>query len=160
MKAQDSKQKTDIAPTAKPNDLMSLDDFDQLFDEFLTRRWPRFFEWNFPRMQVLEKGSPKVNIIDHDNTLEVQAALPGVKKEDLDVSISNQSLTIRTCTQKQQEETGKYFQREISRDEYQRTLTLPNQVDAANAEATFKDGILKILLPKIENAKITKIGID
>ena len=159
MNTQDTKQKTDIATTSKPSDLISFDDFDQLFDEFLTRRWPRFFEWNFPRMSVLEKSLPKVNIIDHDNTLEVQAALPGVNKEDLDVSISNQSLTIRTCIKKQQEETDKYFRREISREEYHRTLTLPSEVNVPNAEATFKDGILKIVLPKSEKAKATKIDI-
>ena len=76
-----------------------------------------------------------MDILDHDNEIEVQAALPGVKKEDLDVTINNQTITIRTSTK--EEEKGKYFRREITRGEFQRTVSLPDNVDDANAKASF-----------------------
>lgn len=135
-----NKQKTDLKPAKPFGQLVSSDDFDKFFDDFLSRRWPRLFDWNFPSMSTLEKTFPKVDIIDHDNELEVQAALPGVKKEDLDVTITNQTITIRTSTKEEKKEEGKYFRREITRGEFQRTLSLPDNVDDANAKASFKDG--------------------
>ncbi|MEI7994647.1 MAG: Hsp20/alpha crystallin family protein [Methylococcaceae bacterium] len=76
--------------------------------------------------------------LDHDNEIEVQAELPGVKKE---------------------EEKGKYFRSEITRGEFQRTVSLPDNVDDANAKASFKDGILTVTLPKTEKSKRKTIEI-
>ncbi|MFZ2449459.1 MAG: Hsp20/alpha crystallin family protein [Methylovulum miyakonense] len=100
-----------------------------------------------------------MDIIDHDNEIEIQAALPGVKKEDLEVSINNQTLTIRTSTKEEKKEEGKYFRREITRGEYQRTLSLPNNVDNENTSATFNDGILKVVIPKTATSKRKNIEI-
>ena len=102
-----------------------------------------------------------MDILDHNNEIEVQAALPGVKKEDLDVTINNQTITIRTSTkgEKKEEEKGKYFRREITRGEFQRTVSLPDNVDDANAKASFKDGILTVTLPKTEKSKRKTIEI-
>ncbi len=157
MNSKDTKK--EITPNPSTSNLISFDDFDSFFDDFLSRRWPRVFEWNLPSMRVAEKNFPKVNIIDHENELEVQAAVPGVKKEDLDVTINNQSITIRTSTREEKQEGGKYFRREISRGEYQRTLSLPDNVDSDNAKATFKDGILKVAIPKIAKGKRKSVEI-
>jgi HSP20 family protein len=70
------------------------------FDDFLCRRWARPLDFNFSA--GFDRGFPKVDILDHDNEIEVQAALPGVKKEDLDVTINNQTITIRTSTKEEQ----------------------------------------------------------
>jgi len=64
-------------------------------------------DWNFP--SSVERGLPKVDVIEHDNDIEVQAALPGVKKEDLDVSISNQSMTIRVSTKEEKKRRRQIF---------------------------------------------------
>lgn len=139
--------------------LLSFDEFDNFFDDFLSRRWPRLLDRNMPALS--EISIPRVDIIDHDNDIEVQAALPGVKKEDLDVSIHNQTITIRTCTheEKKEEEKGTYFRREIMHGEYQRTLSLPDNVDGDKANASFKDGILKVTIPKTETSKRKAIEI-
>lgn len=154
----EEKKSTDVTPVSSVGSLMSFDDFDTFFDDFLSRRWPRLLDWNFPTLSV-EKGFPKVDIIDHDNEIEVQAALPGVKKDDLDVIINNQVITIRTSTKEEKKEEGKYFRREITRGEYQRTLSLPDYVDCDNAKATFKDGILTVTMPKTEKTKRKSIEI-
>ncbi len=158
MNDKDTKKSTEVAPTSSKGGMVSFDEFDNFFDDFLTRRWPRLVDWNFPSMG-LEKGFPKVDIIDHENEIEVQAALPGVKKEDLDVTINNQTITIRTSTKEEKKEEGKYFRREITRGEYQRTLSLPDYVDYDNAKAVFKDGILKVTIPKTAKAKRKNIEI-
>lgn len=154
----EEKKSSELLSGAPAGGLMSFDEFDHFFDDFLSRKWPRLLDWNFPPMG-LEKGFPKVDIIDHDHEIEVQAALPGVKKEDLDVTINNQTITIRTTTKEEKKEEGKYFRREITRGEYQRTLSLPDYVDYDNAKASFKDGILKVTMPKTEKGKRKSIEI-
>ena len=155
----DTKKCSELIPSSPVGGLVSFDEFDNLFDDFLSRRWPRLLDWNLPT--GLESKLPKVDIIDHDNEVEVHAALPGVKKEDLDVSITNQTITIRSSTkeEKKEEEKGKYFRREITRGEFQRTVSLPDNVDDANAKASFKDGILTVTIPKTEKSKRKTIEI-
>jgi len=154
-----TKQGSELMPKSPLGGLMSFDEFDNFFDDFLSRRWPRLLDWNMTTQS--EAGFPKVDILDHDNDIEVQAALPGVKKEDLDVSVTNQAITIRTSTkeEKKEEEKGKYFRREISRGEFQRTVSLPENVDGEQAKASFKDGILTINIPKTEKSKRKSIEI-
>ncbi|MDP1665231.1 MAG: Hsp20/alpha crystallin family protein [Methylobacter sp.] len=154
-----TKQGSELMSKSSAGGLMSFDEFDHFFDDFLSRRWPRLMDWNVSTLS--EMNVPRVDIIDHDNAIEVQAALPGVKKEDLDVSITNQTVTIRSCTkeEKKEEEKGKFFRREISRGEFQRTLSLPDNVDGDQAKASFKDGILTINIPKTEKSKRKSIEI-
>ncbi len=170
-KEKESKKGTEIMPQSSGG-LLSFDEFDDFFDNFLSRRWPRLLDLGYPG--GLEKGFPKVDIIDHDHEIEVQAALPGVKKEDLDVSINNQTITIRASTKEEKKEEGKYFRREITRGEFhpgkyfrreitrgefQRTLSLPENVDNEHVAASFKDGILKVTIPKTEKSKRKSIEI-
>lgn len=151
-------------PSSSGRGLMSFDEFDNLFDDFLSRRWPRMFDWNFPagleRGLGMARSFPKADIVERENEIEVQAELPGVKKEDLDVSISNQIMTICACTKEEKTEEDKYLRREITRGEYQRTFTLPDYVDADNAKASFNDGILKITLPKTEKSQRKSIQVQ
>ena len=154
----ETKKNTDIAPVStRGGDLLSFDEFDHFFDDFLSRRWPRQFDWNLPAR--MERTFPKVDIIDHDNEIEVQAALPGVKKEDLEVTINNHSISIRAVTREEKKEEGKYFRREITRGEFQRVVSLPDNVDNDNVKASFKDGILKVTIPKTEKSKRKSIEI-
>jgi HSP20 family protein len=155
----ETKESTEGIPSRPAGSLLSFDEFDSFFDDFLSRRWPRLLDWNFPA--GFDRGFPKIDILDHDNEIEVQAALPGIKKEDLDVTINNQTITIRTSTkeEKKEEEKGKYFRREITRGEFQRTVSLPDNVDDANAKASFKDGILTVTIPKTEKSKRKTIEI-
>ena len=146
--------------SSSPGTLMPFEDFDTFFDDFLSRRWPRLFDWNLPMSRLEQGGFPKVDIIDHENEIEVQAELPGVKKEDLDVSIHNQSVCIRATTKEEKKEEGKYFRREITRGEFQRTISLPDNVDGDNAKASFADGILKVMIPKTDQSKRKSITIQ
>ncbi len=158
MKTSNKKEK-DIAPRTSPRNLIPFDEFDDFFDDFLSRRWPRLLDFGFH--PTLQKGFPNINIIDHDDNIEVQAELPGVNKEDLDVSITNQSVTIRASrSQKEEkEEEDKYFRREICRGEFQRTFSLPENIDSDNAQASFKNGLLTLIIPKTEESRCKRIEI-
>jgi len=164
----ENKGKKDIVGKASASEiacgLMPMDDLDRWFDDMLSRRWLYPFDLKFPRFPAMQFPAgieiPKVDIIETDEEIKVHAALPGVKKEDLDVTLSNQSITIKASTKKEEKkENGEYYRREISCGEFQRILTLPTPVDSDKAKASFKDGILEIVLPKLEKTQRKNIEI-
>lgn len=147
-------KKNQTSPTSAPGSLFSLSEFDSFFDDFMAHRWPRLLDWN------LEKSAPKVDILDRDTEIEIQAALPGVSKDNLDVTLNNQTITISATTQEEKKtEEDRYYRREISRGEFKRSLSLPENVDSDKAKASFKDGILKVIIPKTEQSKRKSIEI-
>jgi HSP20 family protein len=154
------KKGAELLPRSTLGSLLSIGEFDSFFDDFLSRRCPRLLDLNIPTFS--ESSLPRVDIVDHDNSIEVQAALPGIKKEDVEVSIKNQTITIRASgkEEKKEEEKGKYFRKEISRGEFQRILALPDNVDDEKATATFKEGVLTVCIPKTEQSKRKTITIN
>ena len=97
---------------------------------------------------------PRVDIVERDDELVVKAELPGVDKKDLDVSVTENAVTIKGSTShEEKEEKGDYYRCEISSGAYSRTLALPSDVEADKAKANFKDGVLELTLPKLKKAK-------
>jgi HSP20 family protein len=95
-----------------------------------------------------------------DDAYEIDAALPGVKPEDVDISVLGETLTItaRTNSDESRENDG-YSYREIRRGSFSRTVTLPTQVKADEASANFENGMLHLSIPKAEEAKPRQIQI-
>lgn len=159
----ESKEGTSVtAPRSAAGGLLSLDEFDNFFDDFLSRRWLSRPLWSggvsFPRIQ--ESGFLKVDIRDYPDKIEVQAALPaGVNKDAVELTINNQVLTIRASSKEEKEE-GKYFRKEITRGEFQRTLSLPENVDEDKVTASCQDSILKVTIQKTEKSKSKTIEIS
>ena len=142
-----------------------FDEFNRRFDEFFSRRWLSPFERLLPGLPELrapfEGRMPRVDMIDRDTDIVIRAELPGIAKEDLDVSMTDDAVTLRASTRhEEKEEKGEYYRREMSRGEFQRTLRLPAAVKGEQAKATFKDGILELVLPKMEQAKRKTIRIE
>ena len=98
------KKQSELLPKSTGG-LFSFDEFDNFFDDFMTRKWPRLMDWNVPILS--QANFPRVDIIDHENDIEVKATLPGVKKEDIDVSIINQTITIRTSCKEEKRKKKK-----------------------------------------------------
>jgi len=124
---------------------------------------PDFWEWpQLPDMPgVFRSGAPKVDVIDRDAEVVVRAELPGVAKEDLDVTVSADSVTLKAHTShEEKEEKGEYYRREMSYGEYQRMVALPQTVDGENARATFNDGVLELTLPKLEKTSRRKVTVE
>ena len=104
---------------------------------------------------------PQIDVIERDDSIVVHAALPGIDKKDLEVSTTQQTLTLRGSSRKEtKEERGEYFRHEISRGNFLRTVTLPAVVDESKIKAKFKDGLLEVTLPKLESAKRHSINIE
>lgn len=143
--------------------LSAFDEFDQWLDD-VRRNWmpPFFLGRNWPEPGSVFGGRiPRVDVIDREDEICVKAELPGVSKENLEVSLQESVLTIKATTQKEEtEEKGQYHRRETSRGEFQRTLRLPGPVQSDQAKATFKDGILELILPKAPGFKRQSIKVE
>lgn len=102
---------------------------------------------------------PNVDVIERDEDVVVRAELPGVEKKNIDVSVSDSSLTI-TATPRTAEEQGEYYCCEINSAPFTRTVQLPVEVDSGKAKAAFRDGLLELRLPKSEHARRRAISIE
>ena len=106
-------------------------------------------------------GVPAVNIVEHNNGFRLEVAAPGLKKEDFKINLENNVLTISAQQeQKNEETTEKYTRKEFSFASFRRSFTLPNTVDAEQVNAAYADGVLKIELPKKDEAKKTPRVIE
>ena len=119
-------------------------------DDIFNRDLPSVFTSNFNTGITL----PKVNIKETADTFVVEMAVPGLKKSDFHIDIDNQALSISTETKEQKEHKEEnYTRREFGYSSFKRTFTLPESVNDNKINASYKDGILSILLPKKEEAK-------
>lgn len=146
--------------------LHPVSDMEKIFERFLGRRWPALMRWHdFPLMGSMldEMGLrlPSLDVIDRDNEVLVRAEIPGVDKKDLEVSVTENLLTIKGESRKEsKEEKGDYHRHEISSSSFARSVTLPGAVDSSQAKASLKDGILEITMPKLESSKRRSISVQ
>jgi len=146
------------------NWLAPYEEFERLIDDYFNRNWPRTFRPDYTRLNDLwgtyEMHSPSIDMIDRDNEVVVRVELPGVEKKNLDVSITDDTLTVKGTTSKElAEEKGDYYRSEIKKGSISRTISLPTGVDSSKADAKFKDGMLELTLPKIPATKRKTIKI-
>lgn len=100
---------------------------------------------------------PAVNIMESDDSFEVEVAAPGKTKEDFNIELDNDVLTISSESKKENEtssENGRFTRKEFSYSNFKRAFSLPETVDSQKISAAYKDGVLQISLPKKEEAKI------
>ena len=99
---------------------------------------------------------PAVNIIEKDSGFEVAVAAPGKTKEDFNIELDNDVLTISAQEQKEAEtkEEGRFTRREFSYSTFKRAFSLPDTVNSAKIEASYENGVLNIVIPKKEEAKV------
>jgi len=146
---------------------MSIQRWDP-FREMMTLReaMDRLFQESFIRpssagMASLEGGALAVDMYQTDNELVVKAPLPGVKPEDVEITITGDTLTIRGAIKAEQEiKRENYFRQERRFGSFARTLTLPLPVQAEKAEATFDNGLLTLTIPKAAEARPKQIKVS
>ena len=96
---------------------------------------------------------PAVNIKENEKSFEVELAIPGKKRDDFNIEIDEHVLTISMETQAEDEEVrDNYTRKEFSYSSFRRSFTLPKTIDESNIEASYREGILQITLPKKEEA--------
>jgi len=102
---------------------------------------------------------PRVDIYETDSHLVLQADIPGVKPENLNVNLERNVLTIRGRTEPVDVGDRTLVQAEYGSDEYFRSFTVSDTIDQENIEASLKNGVLTLRLPKSEKARVKKIPV-
>jgi HSP20 family protein len=155
----------DLAKTTPHRELGLFEDMDRVFDSFFRLGWLRPFRELWPEMERLEEAvgfrAPRVEVIDQDTEMLVRAELPGIRREDLHVEMTEGRLTIHG--EKRREE--KINERNVLRSEivhgtFSRTLSLPSGLDAEHVKAEFENGVLTVHLPKLETTERRQIEIS
>ncbi|MFQ6022985.1 MAG: Hsp20/alpha crystallin family protein [Acidiferrobacterales bacterium] len=145
-----------IPRIASRNALRGLEsDFDDIFEGFF--RPLRTFEPAVGRDVV-----PAVDVNEDENQYVIRAELPGVKKDDIEVTLEDGVLTISGETKSETEEKKgeRVIRQERRYGKYARRLRLGTQVDEARTKASYKDGVLELVLPKAEAVKPKRIAVD
>ena len=135
--------------------IRAFGDFDDLFG--------RFFESPGAIQGVDSKAFvPAVDVSENENEYRIKADIPGVKKEDLNVSVQDGILTISGESRYKDEEKkdGRIIRQERRFGKYSRSMRLGKDVDTSNVKAEYRDGVLELALPKLEEVKPKKIAID
>ena len=133
----------------------SIRDFDSLFNRYLGNRA------SVIRNTKPDSWSIPLDVVKDGDSLVVTASVPGTTKDDIDVSVDENVLTIKAETSSSSsDESEGYLLRERRTGSYYRAIKLPETVDYENAESTFQNGVLTIKLPKLESKKTRKLEIS
>ncbi len=113
-------------------------------------------------MSFMQGGGPSVDVEEDENNFHVTAELPGMEKDDFSVEIMGDRLMIRGEKKSEREERkeGNYYYAECSYGSFARAIPLPCEVDTDKAEGNFKNGVLKLRLPKSEEAKAKRVNVN
>ena len=135
------------------SDMMSLRDaMDRLFeDSFVTRRgFPAL--WNGDTLAL--------DVYETEESLVIKTSLPGVKPEEVDITVTEDVLTIKGEARSEEKvESANYLRQERRYGNFQRSLQLPGSLQTDRAEATFENGVLTLTIPKAEEAKPRTIQV-
>ena len=133
------------------NDRNSYPTFSSMLDDF--------FSQSFADMHVptVKHRTPAVNVKETDKSYGLEVALPGVKKDQVNLELDHNMLTISSevTTEKEEKESG-YSRREFGYSSFSRSFTLPETVDQEKIDAKFEDGVLHVSLPKLSEKALNK----
>lgn len=161
--------KSEDPPAAPQRDMFATlrQEIDRLFDDFT---WPGITRRGRDRPSMLGQmrewmpafaGFPAIDLVEHDGEYELSAELPGLDAESIDVRVTDGSLTLRgEKSQERNEERSDYHVRERSFGTVQRSVALPSGIDTENIRAAFANGVLKVTLPKTQEARAKERKIE
>ena len=142
------------------NDISNLSQrMDRMFEELMGRGLGRLAEDD----RLRGSWSPAVNILERKDAIVITADLPGLKAEDVDVTVDNGVLTIRGERRLEEASEGETYHRvERVYGVFERTFTLPNSVDVNRIDAKFRNGEMLVTLPKREESKprAVKVAVE
>ena len=127
-------------------------EIDRLFEDAFNApagKWERNDVWGFP-----------LDVTENDDTFTVKAAVPGMNPDDLDITISDNVLTIKGETRSEESrEEEKVHLRERRFGSFMRSISLPTPVESDNVDATYENGVLTLSIPKAEAVKPKRISV-
>lgn len=151
-----------LANSYRPRDF-----FEDRIEQVMGSIMEDFFAPFIPHSSLARRESdvlstPRLNVSETENGFEVEAELPGVSKEDIKVTLDNHRVSIEAETKRESEKKDgeKIIYAERSSRRFARSLTLPSEVDDANAQAKFANGVLTLHLPKKESAQVKTLSIQ
>ena len=155
----------ELQTRAEQRAISPFEEMERMFEPFRRRGWMRPSQWEWPSWSetVMPFGGhvPKVDVIERDDEIVIRAEIPGVDKKDLEVSVTDNTVTIRGSTRhEEKEEKGEYYRRELTQGSFSRTVTLPSGVDGDKATAVFKDGMLEVKAPKVTKSLRRTIKVE
>jgi HSP20 family protein len=136
-----------------------LEEMERRFDDMLS--WPLLpAVWR--RIPTMEMGwAPAIDVFEKEDKFVVKAELPGMKEEDIDISVVGDTLTIKGERKAESEvEEEDYYYCERSYGSFSRSIAIPSNVDAQKIEANYNDGVLEVSLPKTPEVKPKKISVS
>lgn len=148
-------------PVVEPASAGLFPDVDRLFDEWLGLPWPRLFRAPLPwPREALGLKMPSVDVYEEKDEVVVKAEIPGIDKSDVEVNVTDTTVTIRGEKRQEKEiKRANYYRAERSYGSFARTVDLPAEVKGEAAKATFKDGVLEVRAPKTEAAKRSRVTV-
>ena len=141
-----------------------LDPWKRLVD--LEHEMDRLFDWTLGRRRGEDASEgiswmPAIDLRETEDAFVVEADLPGLEKDDIEISVLDNVLTIKGETKMEEEvKEEAYHRMERVRGKFQRSISMPSSIDQGKVKASFKNGVLQMTLPKHEEAKPKQIKVD
>ena len=150
---------TEIIPWRPMRDIERVfDEMEHTFEDVFGRP---FYPVAWGRLPEIRAWSPPLEVYERDDEYVVRAELPGMKKEDIDVSMTESTLTIKGERKASEEaEKASYQLCERCYGSFERSITFPTDVDASKVMASYDNGILELRIPKVPEAKPKKVEIS
>lgn len=128
--------------------------FEDWLEDFWSRPFPRLWRPGFGQIRALSLAAPALDVYEQKDDLIVKAEIPGLSKEEIEISLEGHTLTIKGEKKKEEEvKEEDYYHSERTYGAFSRSIELPVAVQTDKVNASFKNGVLEIRLPKTEEAK-------
>jgi HSP20 family protein len=150
-----------VAPRRPFMDLSRWErDMERMMEDFFGRRTRPWWPERWFRTEEMELAAPAVDLYEEKDDIVVKAELPGMDKDNIEVNLTDHTLTIKGEKKKEEEvKEENYYRSERSYGSFLRTLELPKGVHTDKVKASFKNGILEVRLPKTEEAKAKEVKV-
>jgi HSP20 family protein len=163
--ATEEKEEKSVA-TKKSGEVVSRgEEFEHWLERVMDDMWRRPFPSLFGRdrwlpIRPLGIRMPSLDVYEEKDSVVVKAELPGMSKEDIEVNLTGENLTIKGEKKEDKEvKEDDYYRRERSYGSFLRTVVLPCEVKSGDIKASFKDGVLEVRMPKTEEAKKKAVSV-
>lgn len=135
-------------------------DMDRMMEDFFGRRTRPWWPERWFRADELERRVPLVDVFEDKDEIVVKAEIPGMDKDNIEVNLTDHTLTIKGEKKKEEEiKEENYYRAERSYGSFIRTVELPAEVHTDKVKANFKNGVLEVRMPKTEAAKAKEIKV-